>query len=136
MDDGLALVREVEHSISEYVRVLWDALAADHHVGAVAIREMPRVPAALEAQISSYHARTRADSAMYLRLLADGATRRGWEVHFYDHRQVIDEATGTLGLAPEYLGAPRRDLGPPWTADHRRAYAAALLAHHDMGDSP
>ena len=136
MEDAVTLVREVEHSIAGHVRALWDAVGAEHDIGAVAIREIPQVPAALEEQISSYHARTRADSALYLKLLAGDATGRGWEVQFYDHHRVIDEAIGTLGLASEYLGAPRRDLGPPWTADHRRAYAAALLAHHDMGGRP
>jgi hypothetical protein len=69
---------------------------------------------------------------MYLRLLAAGAAERGWPVHNYDQREVMDEATATLTLAPDHLAAPRRALGPPWTVDHRRAYAAALLAQLDV----
>ena len=134
MDAAVALVREVEHSILLHVRALWDAVGSDHDIRAVAIRGIPEVPTSLEDQIRSYHARTRADSAMYLKVLAGEATSRGWEVHFYDHRRVVDEAIGTLGLAADHLAAPRRDLGPPWTADHRRAYAAALLVHRDMGE--
>jgi hypothetical protein len=132
LEDGIALVREVEHSIGAHVRALWHALADEHRVAAVAIREAPRVPAAIEEQIRSYHAQTRADSTMYLRLLAAEAARRGWPVHLYDQRGVIDEATATLDLSPEHLAAPRRELGPPWTIDHRRAYAAALLAQRDQ----
>jgi hypothetical protein len=136
LEDGIALVREVERSVDDHVRALWDALAAEHGVAAVAIRESPRVPTAIEEQIGSYHAQVRADSAMYLRLLVADAARRGWPVDRYDQRQVIDEATGTLDLAPEHLAAPRRELGPPWTIDHRRAFAAALLAQQDLAGEP
>ncbi len=132
LDEAVALVREVERSVSAHVQVAWDGVDADHDVAAVAIREIPRLPADIGEQIASYWAQTRADPAMYRRLLADGARARGWAVHFYDHRHVTDEATASLGLAPDHLQAPRQELGAPWTADHRRAYAAALLAQHDL----
>ena len=132
LEDAIGLIREVEASVAAHVRTLWDALAAEHAVAAVALRDGPRVPGAIEEQIRSYHAQVRADSAMYLRLLAADAARRSWPIHTYDQRGVIDEATGTLGLAADHLAALRRDLGPPWTVDHRRAYAAALLARHDL----
>jgi hypothetical protein len=131
LEQAIALVREVERSVALHVRALWDALTTDHGIAAVAIREIPEMPSEIADRIRSYHAQTRADSAMYRRLLADRATQRGWAVHFYDHRHVIDEATATLGIAPQHLAAPRAHLGPPWTIDHRRAYAAALLAQHD-----
>jgi hypothetical protein len=131
LEEAVTLVREVERSVALHVRALWDALGTDHDVAAVAIREIPRVPAEIAEQIRSYHAQTRADSTMYRRLLADHATHRGWAVHFYDHRHVVDEATATIDLSPQHLAAPRGRLGPPWTIDHRRAYAAALLVQHD-----
>jgi hypothetical protein len=135
LEDAVALVREVERSVTLHVRALWDALGTNHDIAAAAIREIPQVPSEIAAQIRSYHAQTRADSAMYRRVLADHATQRGWAVHFYDHRRVVDEATTTLGLASEHLATPRVHLGPPWTIDHRRAYAAALLAQHDDQES-
>jgi hypothetical protein len=131
LEEAVALVREVERSVALHVRALWDALGTDHDVAAVAIRDIPRVPSEIAERIRSYHAQVRADSAMYRRLLADDATQRGWVVHFYDHRHVINEASATLDVAPQHLTAPRGRLGPPWTIDHRRAYAAALLAQHD-----
>ena len=131
-DEAVALVREVEHSVASHVRALWNALSAEHGVTAVALREIPRLPATVEEQIRSYHARTRADSAMYRRFLAEDAESRGWAVDFYDHHRVIDEAAGTLGMGPDDLSSPRRDIGPPWTVDHRRAYAAARLMLHDL----
>jgi len=132
LPEALLLVQEVQTSVAKHARALWDALAADHQVTAVAIREIPALPLEIEDQIRSRHAQTRADSAMYRRLLAAEASRRGWSVLFYDHHVVVEEALGTLNLDPAHLAAPRGQLGPPWTIDHRRAYAAALLACHDL----
>jgi hypothetical protein len=128
IDEAVALVHTVERSVAAHARAFWDELAADHPVDAVAIRESAELPPTIEEQIRSYHAQTRADPVMYRRLLIDDAARRGWAIHLYDHRRVADEATATLGLPPDHLASPRQELGAPWTADHRKAYAAALLA--------
>lgn len=133
IDEAVALVRRVEASVATCAAALWDRLAADHDVTAAAVRDSPKLPPTTEEQIRSYHAQTRADGAMYRRLLVEDATARGWTVDTYDHRHVTDRATTTLGLHPDHLAAPRAALGPPWTADHRRAYAAALLLQHRLG---
>ncbi len=125
-DEAVALVAEVERSAAEHAAALWDELDVD----AVAIREIPRLPDTVVEQIRSYHAQTRADGAMYRRVLADDACGRGWPVHFYDHLTVEKEAAAELGIDP---AAPREVLGAPWNADHRKAYAAALLAQHRNG---
>jgi hypothetical protein len=130
--EATALVEKVERSVTAHVEDLWAQVGADHDVAAVAIREIPPLPEALIDRIRSYHAQTRADSAMYRRILVEGATARGWGVEHYDHRYVENQATTQLGLAPDHLAAPRRTLGPPWAADHRRAYAAALLARSHL----
>jgi hypothetical protein len=71
----------------------------------------------------------RADSVMYLQVLAADARRRGWAVHLFDARSVESEAAGVLGdRAEEVLHGPRAALGPPWTKDHRVALAATVLA--------
>jgi hypothetical protein len=132
VDEATALVEKVERSVTAHVQDLWEKVGADHDVAAIAIREIPDLPEALMDRIRSYHAQTRADSAMYRRILVEGATARGWDVHFYDHRFVEKQATDELGLAPGHLAAPRATLGPPWAADHRRAYAAALLARSHL----
>lgn len=70
-----------------------------------------------------------ADSIMYREVLAELAHARGWEVHFYDARDVEVKAAGILGeRADEVLRGPRRTLGPPWSKDHRTALAAVVLA--------
>jgi hypothetical protein len=127
-DDAVALIRAVEHSIREHAAALWSDVAAIHGDVAVAIRESLPLPADICEQIRSYHARTRADGAMYRRLLAEDAVARGWEVRFYNQRTVEDEAISQLGISRKALSAPRDSLSPPWNADHRRSFAAALLA--------
>jgi hypothetical protein len=66
---------------------------------------------------------------MYRKVLADLATERGWAVHLYDAKSVEEEARNMLGAgAANGLDSPRATLGPPWSKDHRLAFAAALLA--------
>jgi hypothetical protein len=71
----------------------------------------------------------RADAIMYRQELAELAHVRGWEVHLYDAKAVVDQAARMLAeRADEVLLGPRRTLGPPWTKDHRVALAAAIVA--------
>lgn len=72
---------------------------------------------------------SRADSVMYLQVLAAAAEARGWRVHRYDAGRVERAAAVLLGArAHEVLHGPRAALGPPWTKDHRTALAATVLA--------
>ena len=71
----------------------------------------------------------RADSVMYLRVLAELADARGWALHLYAARDVERQAAAVLGdRSGEVLHGPRATLGPPWTKDHRTALAATILA--------
>jgi hypothetical protein len=72
---------------------------------------------------------SRADSVMYLQVLAECAYERGWAVHLFDARGVEAQAAGILGArAREVLHGPRATLGPPWSRDHRIALAATVVA--------
>jgi hypothetical protein len=72
---------------------------------------------------------SRADSVMYLRVLAECAHARGWEVHLFTARDVEAQAARLLGdRASAVLDGPRAALGPPWTKDHRMALAATVVA--------
>ncbi|PXY20983.1 hypothetical protein [Prauserella muralis] len=76
---------------------------------------------------------SRADSVMYRQVLAELAHERGWDVHFYEARDVENQAARVLGdRAAEVLHGPRARLGPPWTKDHRMALAATVLAGSAM----
>jgi hypothetical protein len=71
----------------------------------------------------------RADSVMYRQVLADLARARGWDVHLYEAKEVVDQAVDLLAeRADEVLWGPRTTLGPPWTKDHRTALAATIVA--------
>ena len=71
----------------------------------------------------------RADSVMYLQVLAEIAHEQGWALHLYDAKNVEGRAAGVLGeRADEVLHGPRSALGPPWTKDHRMALAATVMA--------
>jgi hypothetical protein len=71
---------------------------------------------------------SRADSVMYLRVLAQLARDRGWMVHLYNAKNVEEEAVRILGKqADEILNHGRSTFGPPWTKDHRTALAATIV---------
>jgi hypothetical protein len=65
---------------------------------------------------------------MYRQILAEVAQARGWEVRLYDAKRVIGQAADVLGeKAEQILQSPREQLGPPWTKDHRAAFAATIV---------
>lgn len=71
---------------------------------------------------------SRADSVMYLQVMAELARDHGWRVSFYDAKTVETEAARALGArADEVLHGPRKILGPPWSKDHRVALAATVV---------
>jgi hypothetical protein len=66
---------------------------------------------------------------MYRQVLAELARSRGWDVHFFEAKDVEAEAGRLLGTqADAVLMGPRETLGPPWTKDHRIALAATIVA--------
>ena len=66
---------------------------------------------------------------MYRQELSELARARGWDVHLYDAKAVVDQAARMLaGRADEVLQGPRATIGPPWTKDHRVALAATIVA--------
>ncbi len=71
----------------------------------------------------------RADAIMYRQELSQLARARGWDVHLYDAKTVVDQAISMLAeRADEVLHGPRARIGPPWTKDHRTALAATIVA--------
>jgi hypothetical protein len=70
-----------------------------------------------------------ADSIMYRQILAELAHARGWIVHAYDAKNVVNLAARFLAeRTDEVLYGPRVTLGPPWAKDHRMALAATIVA--------
>jgi hypothetical protein len=95
----------------------------------VALRKCPELPSTIAERITDYRAQNNADWVMYRKALASAAEARGWPVHWYDAKSVLDAAR--LSLCVESLDAHfhqlRRAVGPPWNNDHKLAMAAAIV---------
>jgi len=133
LDDAAtaALVAEVRASIRRATARALDQLARDlpAPVRSLSLRTWPADFPTDVAVLRRVPWEARADAVMYREELAALAARRGWAVHRYDTKRVVDEATAHLGpMAVDVLDGVRDRLGPPWTKDHRTALAAAITA--------
>ncbi len=133
LDDGAAarMVAEVRASAVRATTASLDRLAASlpGPVASMSLRAWPLdFPDDIVVQRRPPYD-SRADSVMYLRVLAEYAHVRGWEVHLFSARDVEKQAARILGeRAGDVLYGPRSTLGPPWTKDHRMALAATVVA--------
>ncbi len=126
-----ALVTEVRASVARAAAAALDELATELP-GPIASFSLRTWPVDFPQDIAVQRRvpwEARADAVMYRQVLAELADERGWPVHHYDAKSVIGQAGAKLGApADDLLQAPRRTLGPPWTKDHRTAFAAAIAA--------
>jgi hypothetical protein len=126
-----ALVAEVRASVARATGAALDELAAalPEPVVSISLRAWPHdFPEDVAVQRRAPY-EARADAIMYRQVLADAAQARGWKVHVYDTKSVLDQAASVLGdRASEVLQGPRARLGPPWTKDHRMALAATIVS--------
>jgi hypothetical protein len=131
-DDALAaLVAHVRASVTRAASTALGELAAavPAPIESMSLRGWPAGFPEDIAVLRRVPYESRADSVMYLQVLAGLARDRGWAVHHYDARHVEAEAAGVLGeRAHEVLHGPRATWGPPWTKDHRQALAATVVA--------
>lgn len=131
-DEALAaLVAEVRAAAGRATRRSLDELAADlpAPITSISLRAWPADFPDDIAVLRRAPYESRADSVMYLQVLAETADDRGWGVHLYDAGHVEAHAAALLGdRADAVLHGPRAVLGPPWTKDHRTALAATVLA--------
>ncbi|HZU71741.1 MAG TPA: hypothetical protein VE990_03120 [Acidimicrobiales bacterium] len=133
LDDAgaAALVAKVRASVVRATSAALADLAAalPEPVVSMSLRSWPPdFPDDIAAQRRAPFA-SRADSVMYLQVLAELGQERGWAVHLYDASAVEGQAARLLGeRAADVLHGPRARLGPPWTKDHRMALAATVMA--------
>ena len=123
------LAASVRASATVNVDRSFDALAADPGapIESISLRDWPNdfptdIAVARRAPFES-----KADSVMYRQVMADAAAARGWRVHRFDAKRVEADEIGLVGDV-DALVAPRSKLGAPWNADHRVAFAAAIVA--------
>ena len=84
----------------------------------------------------SYRAQNNADWVMYRKSLASAAEARGWPVHWYDAKSILETARQALcveDLDAHFLKV-RRAVGPPWNTDHKLAMAAAIVTASEAAE--
>jgi len=137
-----ALFARVQRSIAactsrELQRVVTD-MAPAHAVVALAIREpvFPALPDSVAAVWQSYRLQCAADGVMYQLALCRAARELGLAVRSCRRGRESADAAERLGVTIDviesFVSKAGRPSGPPWTEEHRRAYAvgiAALASH-------
>jgi hypothetical protein len=123
-----ALVEKVRASVVRATSASLDEIANALPIVSISLRAVPPdFPVDIVVQRRAPY-EARADAIMYRRVLSELARARGWDVHFYDAKEVLSQAVSMLGeRAVEVLHGPRATLGPPWTKDHRMALASTIV---------
>lgn len=134
--DGEQLLRKVKRSVDSFTAIALDRLSADlgpaHSVSAIAIRQPPldELPATAAEAHRDYYVFCRADAMLYHSAIVAAARERGWKVLSHRRGEEIAKAASALGTSTarveRLVSEPRSTLGPPWTAEHRNAFAAAI----------
>src|SRR5437667_8587004 len=141
-DEANAVIAGVRQSIaartSDALRRVVIELAPAHTAIALAIREPPfdDLPATVAAVRASYRLLCAADGMLYQLAICRAARQLKLDVHMCRRGEEISWAAEQLGVTlrevEEFVSRAGRPAGPPWTQEHRRAYAAgiAVLAAH------
>jgi hypothetical protein len=135
-DEANALIARVRRSIDDCASRELQRVVADlnpmHAVVALAIREppFPALPASVAAVWRSYRLQCAADGVMYHLALCHAARTLGLEVQLCPRGHEAARAAQRLGVTTDamesFVNDSGRPPGPPWTQEHRRAYAAGI----------
>jgi hypothetical protein len=131
VDEAVALVERVRASAERHAALALDAVAtAVPLIRGIALRNYVPLPPTIAERLKDYRARNVADWVMYRQALAGAAAARGWPVHFYDAKKVVDAASHALRVEnfDAHFLQLRGAIGPPWNQDHKLAMAAAIVA--------
>ena len=137
-DEAQALVERVRRSIAicaaDALHRLVTDLASTHAVVALAIRKppFPRLPKRVAEVLTSYRLMCAADGMLYQLALCRAAEQLGLDVQLSRRGEETARAAQILDVTPgaieEFLTRTGRPAGPPWTQEHRRAFAAGIAA--------
>jgi hypothetical protein len=137
-DEANALIARVRRSIagrtSRALRQVVTDLAPSYRVVALAIREppFPELPDTVAVARQSYKLQCAADGMMYQLALCRAARDIGLEVDLCRRGEETARAAARLGVHPRdmesFVNVTGRPLGPPWSEEHSRAYAAGIAA--------
>jgi hypothetical protein len=136
--DANALIEQVRRSIAAHtldsLRATMGDLAPAYAAVALAIRKppFPGLPDTVADVRRSYPLQCAADGMMYQLAMCRAARELGLGVYEVKRGAESAEAAETLGLTvadvDAFVGGTGRPPGPPWTAEHRRAFAAGIAA--------
>jgi hypothetical protein len=148
-DQANALIARVRQSIaartSDALTRLVAELSPAHTVVALAIREPPfaELPETVADVWKSYRLQCAADGIMYQLAICHAGRQLGLDVQMYRRGQETSRAADQLGVSlteiERFVNRSGRPAGPPWTQEHRRAFAAgiaALAAHAHLSIHP
>lgn len=141
-DEADALIARVRRSIAGRSSVALQRLVAElapgHTVVALVIREppFPDLPTSVATVRQSHRLTCCADGMMYQLAMCRAARDLELDVQLCRRGQEVARAAQQLDVTPEevekFVTSAGRPAGPPWTSEHRRAFAAgiAVLAAH------
>jgi hypothetical protein len=137
-DEANALIARVRQSIaactSRALHAAVNDLAPAYSVVALAIREppFPELPETVATVRQSYQLQCAADGMMYQHALCRAARDLGLDVDLCRRGEETARAAVRLDIHPDdvesFVSSTGRPAGPPWTQEHRRAYAAGIAA--------
>ena len=130
------LLRRVKRSIAACTAMAFDNLSADleprYRVSSITIRQptLKQLPVTVGEAHASYHVQCRADGMLYHSAICDAARERDWTLLFHRRGEELSQAAEALKADPDdverLLNDLKQTLKPPWTAEHRNAFAAAI----------
>lgn len=136
VDKANALIARVRQSIAECaaraLREVVTDLAPAYSSVALAIRPptFPELPDTVVRVRQSYPLQCAADGMMYQLALSGAARGLGLEVHLFRRGEETARAAAQLGVDQDavesFVNLTGRPSGPPWTREHRRAFAAGI----------
>lgn len=138
VDEANALIARVQQSVAACAsaamqRIVTD-LAPTYAVVALAIREptFAELPKSVVPVRASYRLQCAADGMLYQLALCGAAWNLNLDVHQFRRGDETLRAAGKLDVTPgeidEFITRTGRPPGPPWTQEHRRAFAAGIAA--------
>jgi hypothetical protein len=135
-DEAEQLLRQVRRSIAACTTLAFDRLAADlspqYRLSAITIRQPPlaHLPPTVAEVHASYHVMCRADGMLYHSAICADVRRRDWKLVLHRRGEETAQAAEALQVSTDeverFLDDLRLTLRPPWTAEYRNAFAAAI----------
>jgi hypothetical protein len=136
-DEANAVIARVKRSIAARALEVLQRISielAPHALVSLAIRKppFPDLPETVATAWASNRLLYSADGMLYQLALCRAARTLGLDVHECRRGDEGTLAAQQLGVTPaaieEFVRGTGRPSGPPWTVEHRRAYAAGIAA--------